>query len=115
VIVYNINLNSLKNIFNLNNKQNDLSKCLIKTYKIYFYDYLEHLIICCTKFFRAGAISNGPKYQSISGTREEKKIDKQRVPKQVFLSSLISVRAWGPGFKICLPEMIFESTLFVPI
>jgi hypothetical protein len=29
-VVYNINLNSFKNIFNLNNKQNDLSKCLLK-------------------------------------------------------------------------------------
>jgi hypothetical protein len=29
-VVYNINLNSFKNICNLNNKQNDLSKCLLK-------------------------------------------------------------------------------------
>jgi hypothetical protein len=32
VVVYNINLNSFKSIFNLNNKQNDLSKYLLKTY-----------------------------------------------------------------------------------
>jgi hypothetical protein len=31
-VVYNINLISFKNIFNLNNKQNDLSKCLLKAY-----------------------------------------------------------------------------------
>jgi hypothetical protein len=29
-IVYNINLNSFKNILNLNNKRNELSKCIIK-------------------------------------------------------------------------------------
>jgi hypothetical protein len=31
-VVYNINFNSFKNIFNRNNKQNDLSKCLLKAY-----------------------------------------------------------------------------------
>jgi hypothetical protein len=31
-VVHNINLNIFKNNFNLNNKQNDLSKCLLKTY-----------------------------------------------------------------------------------
>jgi hypothetical protein len=29
VVVYNINLNNFKNIFNLNNKQNNLPKCLL--------------------------------------------------------------------------------------
>jgi hypothetical protein len=31
-VIYNINLNNFKNIFNINNKRNDLSKCLLKYY-----------------------------------------------------------------------------------
>jgi hypothetical protein len=46
VVVYNINLNSFKNIFNLNNKQNDLSKCIIKAYSAIFMIFLKHLMTC---------------------------------------------------------------------
>jgi hypothetical protein len=35
-VVYNINLISFKNIFNLNKKQNDLSKCLLKVCNLSF-------------------------------------------------------------------------------
>jgi hypothetical protein len=32
-IAFNISLITFKNIFNLNNKQNDISKCFLKTYR----------------------------------------------------------------------------------
>jgi hypothetical protein len=56
VVVYNINLNSFKNIFNLNDKQTDLYRCLLKVH-----DFLEHLMTFSTnstKFSGAGAIPN---------------------------------------------------------
>jgi hypothetical protein len=58
-VVYNINLISLK--INLNNKQNDLSKCPLKAYSSNSMIFLEHLMICSTnstKIPGAGAIPN---------------------------------------------------------
>lgn len=65
-----------------------------KNLQIHFYDFLEHLMICSTKFSVAESVSNGPKYQSISGTREEKKSTSSNVFRsQVFVIAYI-VCAW---------------------
>jgi hypothetical protein len=56
-----MSLFNLKNIFNLNNKQNNLSKFSFKSLQLQLYNFLEHLMICFTNsinFFEAGAILN---------------------------------------------------------
>jgi hypothetical protein len=47
--IFYINLISFKNIFNINNKQSDLSKCILKTYN-FNSTFLEHLTTYYTNF-----------------------------------------------------------------